>query len=363
MAYDDTDDVSYDARQQRMAAMLGILSGNKGLSDFGKSIIANQDQQQGGQLQGLSDAIGQNLRLGSLVQSGQEHHDTLLEAMRYHNMEDQERRDKLAQQKSQQSDLDSAQSTIDAIGQYKLPLPTNRSARNAAIIDEVSRQYPDYDATKYSEKKAAQTGFASGKQGDLVRSADVSVAHLDTADQLAAGLHNTSIPAVNSLVNFYKTQTGSPDIANFNAAKQIVSGEINKFIVGGHAAEGDRERLLQQLDSASSPDQLNGVTNTLRTLMGGQLKGLQGQFVSSGLGSEDDFLKKLQPRTIGALGLAETQQGRAASPNGTPAMGSGPQQSAPGIGQGVAPTARFGGGAGPQPMRVRVDANGNVIGN
>lgn len=336
------DDPNADARQQRMAAMLGILSGVPGFSNFGKTVIGNQDQQLSGQSQALDDNINQNLKIGQLVQGGQERHDTLMESMRYHNMEDQERQDKLSQQKAQQGVLDSAQSNVDAIGQYKAPLPNSRSTRGQAIIDEVYRQYPDYDSTKFDEKKKAQTAFATGPQGNQVRSADVSIAHLDTADQLAAGLDNSSIPAVNSVVNFFKTQSGSPDVAKFNAAKSIVSDEINKFIIGGGGALADREQLQGQLNAASSPAQLNGVTNTLRTLMAGQLKGLQSQFVNSGLGTGNDFLGKLQPRTVGALGLSDAQ-------HGSPGVAPGPQ--------GASSQQSSG------PMRVKVDAQGNVIGN
>lgn len=101
---DADDSPNADARQQRMAAMLGILSGIPGFSNFGKTVIGNQDQQLSGQSQALDDNINQNLKIGQLVQTGQEHHDTLLESQRYHSMEDQERMARLQQMRESAAD-------------------------------------------------------------------------------------------------------------------------------------------------------------------------------------------------------------------------------------------------------------------
>lgn len=315
-------------RGKQSLAELASLSGDPTLTPFGQHALQQNQQNEvelgRNAMQNRRDDLTQQ-NITRQLEQGQ---NALAETVRYHNMEDQERKDKLAQQKSQQEDLARSQDTIDKIGQYKLPMPTNRSARNAAIIDEVSRQYPDYDSTKFGEKQKAQVAFGSGPQSNLVRSADVSVQHLDAADELASGLHNGKYPAINAVVNWWKTQTGSPEIAKFNTAKAIVADEVNKFIIGGGGALADRELLQKQLGDAQSEEQLHGVTNTLRGLMGGQLKGLQSQFVNAGLGTTDDFMKKLNPRTIGALGLGEAQPGppTSALPGATGAMGAPPAQ-------------------------------------
>jgi hypothetical protein len=366
---DETDDIDPDqARQQRMAAMLGIMSGNPGLGNFGAHYINDQNTQQKNQLDSMHDAIAQSLQLAGLNQSAQQHADSLAEAIREHDMVDlrsrEEHNQSIQARKSQQADLDSAQPVIDSIGQYKSPMPTSRSAYGQMIADEVAKQYPNYDATIYNERKAAQVGFASGKQGDLLRSADTSIQHLDTADKLSAQLGNTQYPVLNMGINAWKNFTGSPDIKAFNAARDIVSGEVNKFIVGGHAAEGDRERLIAQLNVANSPEQLTAVTNTLRQLMAGQVEALKGQYVGAQLGSEQDFYKKLDPRTIGALGLADAQHGAAPGGAGaTPGTGSGPPGGAIPGGSVGSTGSGLGAPQGAAPLRIKVDAQGNVIGN
>lgn len=335
---------------------LAQLSGDPTLQPFGQHV---QQMDQQNEIELGRNAM-QNRRddlTGQQIARQQTQGDaTLAETIRYHNMEDQERKDKLAQQKELQNTVANSQPNIDSIGQYNAPLPNNRSARGQAIIDEVYRQYPNYDSTRFDEKKKAQVAFGSGQQSNLMRSADVTVQHLDVADQLADGLHNGKYPAVNALVNFYKQQTGDPSIAKFNAGKSIISDEVNKFVIGGGGALADREALQKQLADANSTEQLHGVSNALRQLMGGQLKGLQSQFVNAGLGDENAFLKKLAPRTVGALGFGEAQPSALPGATGAagqpPTMGSGPPQGAAPSGPSALPMASQSGAPGARPGAI-----------
>jgi hypothetical protein len=345
----NADKVKAIVQQLRNRGQLGELaqmSGDPALASFGNHIQAenqaNEVELGRNAMQNRRDDIQQQ-QVNRQLQQGQ---NTLAETIRYHNMENQTRQDAIQEKKDQQSYVENSQELIDGIGQYKQPPPSlSRSPKNMALMDEVYRQYPNYDASVYDEKKKAQIAFGAGKQGDLLRSADVAIQHLDTADQLGSQLHNTSYPVLNTGINAWKNFTGSPDIKAFNTARGIVSDEITKFIIGGGGALADREQLQQELDSANSPEALQKVTNTLRTLMAGQVRGLQGQYVNSGLGTADEFLKKLNNRTIGALGLADAQHGAQSSAlagavgaaNGPPAAGSGPPgQTVPGP-QGAAP--------------------------
>lgn len=310
-------------------ADLAQMSGDPALAPFGQNmnrqLQGNEVELGRNAMQNKADAIRQE-QYQRMLDQGQ---GTLAETIRYHNMEDQERKDRLEQQKSMLVSPDQAQATVDKIARYQLPLPSRYSKGGQQIIDLLSEQHPDYDATLYDEKKKAQVGFGSGKQGDLIRSADVSIQHLDTADALSGNLHNTQYPVANSVINAWKTFKGSPDIKAFNTAKQIVSDEITKFIVGGGGALADRTTLQNELSAADNPVALKKVTDTLRTLMSGQLKGLQGQFVGANVGNIQDFQKKLQPRTLEALGMLDQGQqsalpGAMAAQGGPPAPGSGP---------------------------------------
>ena len=59
-----------------------------------------------------------------------------------------------------------------------------RSPWGQAVMANVSKQNPDYDATQYSGKNATVTAFDKGKQGDTTRSLNVVVQHLDLVGSL-----------------------------------------------------------------------------------------------------------------------------------------------------------------------------------
>lgn len=132
-----------------------------------------------------------------------------------------------------------------------------------------------------ASQSAAVKAFNSGKQGNTVRSFNVGISHLDTLDQLAGQLGNTSTPAFNKVANFYQQQTGNAAPTSFNAAKKIVGDEIVKAIVGAGGGVADREEAAKTIDAANSPAQLKSVIKTYQELMVGQLGGLEQQYRTS----------------------------------------------------------------------------------
>lgn len=361
-------------RAKGQLADLAQMSGDSALAPFGAKVNAmnqaNEVELGRNAMQNKSDDI-RNKNYQRELDQGQA---TLAETIRYHNMLDQERKDKLAQAAKDKSDLESAQSTIDKIGHYELPLPTNRSARNAAIIDEVSRQYPDYDATKYDAKKKTEKDFSSGPQGNMVRAAPVSLQHLDLADTKAEMLHNTNFPWYNAARNTIGPILGNQDItkgvAGLDTAKTIVSDEIDKFFINGGGAEKDRQHLQDRLQNVNSPTGLHEVTNTLRQLMAGQMNGLRSQYEDN---TGRDFLKDhvKDPSVLQVLGWDGGRfTGIPGKPGAAPPAATAGAGAPPGAGSGPPGSAVPGGpGAVPQPIaapgprRVKVDAQGNVIGN
>lgn len=163
---------------------------------------------------------------------------------------------------------------------------------------------PDYQESRYPEVNKAMSAFGSGKQGDIVRSLNVGVQHLDVLDQAATALANGNINAINSLKNTFQQQFGAPAPTTFDGLKQIVGTEIEKAVAGGIGASGDRERLQSALDRARSPAQLQAMTDGFRGLMAGQLVGLKQQYeeATGFKGGPFAFESKLVPATVKALG-------------------------------------------------------------
>jgi hypothetical protein len=104
-------------------------------------------------------------------------------------------------------------------------------------------------------------------------------------------------------MNGIQKQFGVSAPTTFDGLKHIVATEIEKSIAGGIGSLADRERLLDSLKSAKSPKQLSDMIDGFRTLMAGQLSGLQSQYEDT-TGFKTGpyaFKTKLAPETLAAL--------------------------------------------------------------
>lgn len=190
----------------------------------------------------------------------------------------------------------------------KLP-PTARSPAlqagiMAAASDRLSAQgktMEDVVHTAQTNQAAGQTvtAFDKGKQGDTVRSLNVSVQHLDTLRQLGQALKNGDINLINAARQKFSEAFGVAAPTNWDAAKAIVADEVAKGVIGGQTAQSDRETLAATLKNSRSPEQAEGAINTFQDLLGGQLRGLRQQYKSST--GRDDFNNKLFPETVNRL--------------------------------------------------------------
>lgn len=183
-----------------------------------------------------------------------------------------------------EGDPKTVEETAQAIAAGKLaPLSGFALARPMAqnIMARVVQINPEYDPTQFQTRQKSEKDFATGKQGNSVRSFNVALSHLDTLDQLADALHNGNMQLVNKVGNAVATQTGSAAPTNFVAAKKIVADEIVKAIVGSGGGVTDREEAAKTIAAANSPAQLKGVINTYKELMRGQINGLRNQYESS----------------------------------------------------------------------------------
>ena len=169
-----------------------------------------------------------------------------------------------------------------------------RTPQGQAIMAAVQRLNPDFDASTYAVKQQARERFATGRQGDIVRSLSVATNHLDQLSQSADALSQHDLPAFNRLVNAIGVHiTGADPVTNFNAMKSIVGDEVVKAVVGSGGAESDRQEIKDAFDAARSPQQIHGVIQKYEGLMGGQLAGLQRQYKgATGLNDFDNFVSQ-----------------------------------------------------------------------
>ena len=143
-------------------------------------------------------------------------------------------------------------------------------------------------------------------------------------DQLVDDLANPSnVRAFNAAANAFAKQTGRTAPTNFDAARQIVAQEVIKAVVQNGGGVTERQEAKDQFSRANTPEQLRGVINTYRALLGGQLQSLKQQYETGT--NRTDFDRKLTPNTRKLL----SQSSESAAPSAGAAAGGGVDTSNP----------------------------------
>lgn len=215
--------------------------------------------------------------------------------------------------------------TVEGLANYEIN-PTTFSTKGGhreRLIDAASNlaaaRGESYDQKEYGSRTAAVKAFATGTQGNAVRSFDVAIDHLHTLSELAKAMENGDVKLINMVRNKFKDQFGYDAPSNFDAAKSIVSAEITKAVVGGNSALADREELRTPLNNAKSPGQLSGVIDKVyKPLMAGQLLGLKKQYEDTT--GRKNFETRLRERTRQELGVGAPAAGGASGAGDVPAL-------------------------------------------
>ena len=204
-------------------------------------------------------------------------------------------------------DGESVQSTVEMIGtgQILMPSISKSTPFSQAVIKGLHEQYPEFHAVDYNTVKQNEVAFTKGKQGDIVRSLNVTINHADTFRDLIKNLNNTNLPIWNSIANEYQKQTGQSAPVSFEAMKGVLADELAKGILGSAGALADRQSFAANLNKSSSPKQLNEALDTYVRALGGQLSGLAKQY-HAGTNKNDFADRFLYDRTIGAIPEAAT---------------------------------------------------------
>jgi hypothetical protein len=163
--------------------------------------------------------------------------------------------------------------------------------------------------------KAALKDFTSGMSARRVTSNNTAINHLETMDSLAADLNNKDIRIVNAAGNKFATATGQPAPTSFDAAKQLVAAEVIKAVVNNGGGVTERQEAAENFSRANSPQQLKGVINTYRVLLGGQLESLENQY-KAGTKRDDFRTTFLTPNTRKVLPAEAAVAPAAATPAG-----------------------------------------------
>jgi len=147
----------------------------------------------------------------------------------------------------------------------------------------------------YAAGTKAVAGFASGTQGNQVRSINNVVGHLQLFEDTFDALQNGDVQALNSLNAGWQKQFGKPVPATLSAMSQVIGPELLKSLVTTGAGTGpEREHFAEQAGSLSNaPEQTHSAVQALRGMLGRQLQDFELQYANST--GRDDFTKKLPP--------------------------------------------------------------------
>lgn len=156
---------------------------------------------------------------------------------------------------------------------------SNRSARTQQMIQDLAFLYPGMDIDNVNQRVATLKDFSSGKSSQQIQSLNTVGQHLDTLNTLAGKLtSNQGWPLTNSLVQGVESATGRGDAATlkqFNFTKQALSDEIATTLKGAAGTDPQMEGIAKQIDSANSPQMLQGVIKTAANLITARLNSAQ----------------------------------------------------------------------------------------
>ena len=141
--------------------------------------------------------------------------------------------------------------------------------------------------------------FSSGLSSRRVTALNTALNHLGTMETLSNDLANKDTRVFNAAANTLAKQLGVAAPTSFDAARSLVANEVIKAVIANGGSMAERKEAAETFARASSPQQLQGVMNTYKELLAGQLSSL-GQQYETGSGRKD-FNKKLAPVAVKLL--------------------------------------------------------------
>lgn len=181
---------------------------------------------------------------------------------------------------------------VKAIANYKMaPIP---GSKNSAIMGDVARYKPDYDAKNYSVAQKSLNEFGqNGQTGKAMYAINTALRHVDAMNNAYEKLGNSGwFPGwVNAAKQGYAKNTGDEDIqralGEFETEKNGVSVEIDKALkgVGAPDVAGMRD-IKDNFHATMAPAQFKGAVTGAVKLLEGRLRGADKAWKDSVIGND-----------------------------------------------------------------------------
>lgn len=182
-----------------------------------------------------------------------------------------------------------------------------RGNRREQMMSYIAMNYPEYDQSQYTVKAGIRKDFTSGKAAGNIRSLNTAIGHLNSLKEAADGLQNGNVQILNRLANAYKTQTGQSAPTVFNSVKTAVAGELATTFKGTGGTDQEIKQLVETINSAQSPKQVNDVVASYIDLIESRLTALDEQYKNA-MGGPSDF-KVLNQKSQEIINKVKAQRG------------------------------------------------------
>lgn len=131
---------------------------------------------------------------------------------------------------------------------------------------------------EYKAQGALLKDFTSGTDSHTLNAINTARGHVTQGLAAIDALNNGDLPALNRLANYYKVNTGDSAPQVFNSVKTALTGEIAKAFTGAGATVSEVAAISDDINNASSPQQLKDVLTSYGHLLDTKGGNLRSQF-------------------------------------------------------------------------------------
>jgi hypothetical protein len=141
------------------------------------------------------------------------------------------------------------------------------------LMGQIQKLDPNFDEAtldnRYNTLKEF-TNTSNGKAGGQALALNTLIHHAELYQETADALNNGTFKPGNAIYNKVATAFGSAPPTNAALVAQFFAGETGKVATGGVPAEGEVNKVLDNLKSDASPDQISGAGRTLLQIAAGR---------------------------------------------------------------------------------------------
>jgi hypothetical protein len=165
------------------------------------------------------------------------------------------------------------ENTSRMVANYQIPFSQASSRLQAsdreALNKRVRELNPKFIEEHYPVFQTTEKGFATGKQGDKMRSVRTAIAHMGVADDAVQAMTNGDFKKLNAIANTLGANIGATPAQTFKAIIHAVGPELTNAYIQGAGAEKDRAKVEADFDENLPPAQLHANIAARAKLLGG----------------------------------------------------------------------------------------------